>query len=128
MIATELDAATIYARAWNRLDCIEFIEVLAPDAHYASQWVLSELESKEAIKDYLMNKMKTIKDSNSSVFAELAIATESFPEKNCVALAQGDKQIVNAVVVFTVEGGYVQRFDLCIPELFNVKRSGKYPN
>ena len=43
-VLTELDAATSYASAWNRLDCTQFVELLAPDAHYASQWVFDELE------------------------------------------------------------------------------------
>ena len=47
-VLTELDAATAYARAWNRLDCKKFLELLAPDANYASQWVFEELEGKAA--------------------------------------------------------------------------------
>ncbi len=38
---TEKDAAVTYVRGWNRLDCAEFLKSLAPNAHYASQWVFA---------------------------------------------------------------------------------------
>ena len=53
MVNSELEAAKAYARAWNLFDCKEFIKLLASDAHYASQWVLVELESKDKIANYL---------------------------------------------------------------------------
>ena len=39
-VLTEREAATAYARAWNRLDCGEYLHLLAEDACYASQWYL----------------------------------------------------------------------------------------
>ena len=51
-VLTELDAATAYAVAWNHLDCTQFLELLAPETQYASQWVLDELKSKAAISEY----------------------------------------------------------------------------
>lgn len=124
---TERDAAIAYARAWNRLDCSEFIEMLTPDAHYASQWVLDELKSKTAIAEYLTGKMSAVEKSGNKVFAELGVTTISFPDRDCVIMAQGNKDPVMAVVLFEVEGGHVKRFDLCIPDLLRAKRSGQYP-
>ena len=124
---TELYAATAYACAWNRLDCTEFLELLAPDAHYASQWVFEELESKAAIADYLIAKMRSVRDSNALVFAELGKTSLSWPGRDYVALAQGRKDVVSAVVMFTIEEGHVKRFDLCMPDLVRVIRSGHYP-
>lgn len=46
MSLSEKDAATAFARAWNRLDPEPFLTLLAPDAHYASQWVFEELETR----------------------------------------------------------------------------------
>ena len=34
-----------FAKAWNRLEPDGFLELLAPDARYASQWVFDELWS-----------------------------------------------------------------------------------
>jgi hypothetical protein len=42
-------------------------------------------------------------------------------------MAQGRKENVTAVVLFEVEGGMIKRYDLCIPELLGVIRSGVYP-
>ena len=50
---TEVMAATAFARAWNRLNPTEFIELLNADARHASQWVFDELVGREAIADYL---------------------------------------------------------------------------
>ena len=127
-VLTKLDAATAYAAAWNRLECTPFLELLAPDAHYASQWVIEELESKAAISDYLMGKMQTIRNSKTAVFAELGTTSTGFAGRDCVALAQGDKDVVSAVVLFDVEGNHIKRFDLCMPELLGVIRSGQYPS
>lgn len=131
-ILTEQDAATAYAKAWNRLDASEFLSLLAPDARYASQWVLDELKSKAAISEYLIPKMRTVKmharhDAQIKVFAELGRTTRGFSGRDCVFLAQGKKENVTAVVLFEVEGPYIKRFDLCIPELLGVVRSGLYP-
>lgn len=127
-VLTELDAATAYAAAWSRLDCTQFLELLAPDAHYASQWVFEELEGKAAISDYLTGKMQSVKSRKTPVFAELGKTSTGFAGRDCVAVAQGDKNVVSAVVLFEVESNHIKRFDLCMPELLAVIRSGQYPS
>ena len=124
MRLTEKKAAFIYAKAWNRLDCTEFLDLLDDTAHYASQWVFDELENKEAIADYLINKIVAVKNSDAKVYAELGITRSGFAGRYCVFITQGEKQ---AVVLFEVSKNKIQRFDLCIPELLNVKRTGVYP-
>ncbi len=123
---TEKEAATAYARAWNRLDCKDFIKLLAKDAHYASQYVLSELESQKDIEKYLGGKMQTIKETRSNVRAEIGRTT--LPnEQACVLIYQNDPREHAAVVVFKVEEGYIKRFDLCMPQLYQVEKSGIFP-
>jgi len=126
-ILTELDAATEYARAWNRLDCKAFLALLASDARYASQWVYDELKGKIAIGKYLKGKMNTVKNCGSEVFAELGRTTTGFAGRDCVCMAQGTKEQVTAIVLFEVVSGKIKRYDLCIPELLGVVRSGIYP-
>jgi hypothetical protein len=128
MELTENDAAIAYARAWNTLDCSEFIKLLDENAHYASQWVFEELESKAAISDYLIGKMKTVKNAGSKVYAELGKTRSSFVGRDCVLLAQGNKEEIQAVVLFEVANNKITRYDLCIPELLNAKRTGVYPD
>lgn len=99
---TELDAAMAYARAWNKLDCTEFAELLSPDATYATQWVFEELQGKAAIADYLEGKMETVRKSSSSVCAELA--TTSNPNRHCVILGQDKEEAVSAIVLFESRG------------------------
>ena len=128
----EADAARAVARAWNRLDPTEFLNLLIPEARYASQWVFDELEGKQAIADYLTAKMRTIKNHalhnpSAKVFAELGKTTTGLAGRDCVFMAQGRKENVTAVVLFEVEGGMIKRYDLCIPELLGVIRSGVYP-
>ena len=121
---TVKDAAIAYAKAWNRLDCSEFIKLLDENAHYASQWVLEEMESKAAISDYLATKMETVKNSDSKVCAELGHTRAG---RDCVFMTQGKKGEAQAVVLFEIENNKITRYDLCIPELQNVERTGIYP-
>ena len=129
---TEAMAAKAFARAWNRLDPTDFIDLLDKDARYASQWVFEELIGKEAIADYLMGKMQavkalTVKSGGTIVFAELGTTSNGFPGRDCVFLAQGQNESVTAAVLFEVGGGRIRRYDLCMSELLDVDRSGIYP-
>lgn len=129
---TEADAARAFARAWNRLDPADFLEHLRPEARYASQWVLEELVGKRAIADYLVTKMRTVKDRAlhnpaTKVIAELGKTTAGLPGRDCVFMAQGRKEKITAVALFEVEAGKIKRYDLCIPELLGIVRSGIYP-
>ena len=126
---TEETAARAYAKAWNRLDCAEFLKLLAPDASYSSFWVFNDLEGREAIVEYLTAKMRNLAAGADHAFAELATTTKGFggPGRPCVALAQGDKDIVKVIVTFEVEAGLIKRVDLAAPEFFAAIRSGEYP-
>lgn len=129
---TEKDAALAFAIAWNRLDCSEFLTLLDDNAHYASQRVFAELESKEAISHYIQNKMENIKKSRDmKVYAELGRTMGGVvfgsAGKDCVVLAQGEKKNIKAIALFEVANGKIKRYDLCIPDLFSVERTGVYP-
>lgn len=121
---TEKDAALAFARSWNRLDCTEFIPLLADDAHYASMYVFSELESKAAIEEYLTGKLETDRKSGSQVRAELG-RTLLPTERDCVLLYQDGEHI--AVFLFQLEGEKIRRYDLCAPELYEVEKTGNFP-
>lgn len=121
---TELEAATAFARAWNRLDCNEFLALLAGDACYASQWVFEELNGAKAIKEYLVPKMEAVKNSGNRVFAELG-KTDS--GRDCVIMAQGDQENIMATVLFEVSGDTIKRYDMCMPDITGAVRSGVYP-
>lgn len=125
---TELDAAIAYTRAWNRLDCTGLVQMIAPDACYASQWVFEELQSKDAIENYLAAKIAAVRNSKTRVTAELGKTTISFPDRDCVVLSQDSKDTVNAAVLFQVDEGWIKRFDLCIPALLRPVRSGQFPS
>ena len=129
---TEATAAKAFAKAWNQLDPTEFIALLDANACYASQWVFEELVGREAIADYLVGKLRTVKANSveapqNKVYAELGITTAGFTGRDCVILAQGAKEQVTAVVLFEVSDGQITRYDMCMPELLNVARSGEYP-
>ena len=127
MELTEKEAAVAYAKAWNRLVCSQFLELLDENAHYASQWVFAELENKTAISEYLIGKMKTIKETDSRVYAGLGNTRSGFAGRDCVFMAQGNKEELQAVVLFEIANNKISRCDLCIPELLNVERTSVYP-
>ena len=125
---TKKVTATAFAQAWNRLDCSEFIQHLADDAEYESQWVFTPLEGKEGIAGYLAGKMETIKASGKKVRAELATARAGNQfGKACVVLQQGDNRDNDSVMVFEVDGDRIKRCDLCAPEFFGPEPTGIYP-
>ncbi|MGW8157390.1 MAG: nuclear transport factor 2 family protein [Desulfoprunum sp.] len=125
---TEKDAALAFAKAWNRLDCSEFIQLLAEDAVYESQWVFTPLEGKEDIADYLTGKMETIHASGKRVRAELSTARcGNEYGKACVVLQQCENRDTDSVMVFEVDGDRIRRCDLCAPEFFNPEPTGIYP-
>ncbi len=123
-ILTEQDATTSYARAWNTLNCEEFLELLADNCHYASQYVFEELESKERIREYLVGKMQTVRKSAANVRTKVGKIKSPDPDRPCVLMYQGDGDQVAEVIVFEVVDGRVQRYDLCMPGLFEFEKAG----
>jgi len=126
---TEKDAAIAYAKAWNRLDPTEFLSLLANHARYASQYVFEELLGKDAISAYLVGKMQAVKGSGitSKVYAELGRTRSGVDGRDCTFLCQGAKEEIQAAILFEVENGEVVRYDLIVPELMNVERTGVFP-
>lgn len=60
------------------------------------------------------------------MYAELGITRAGYIDRDCVCLAQGDKDIIQAAVIFDVDGSKIQKYDLCMPELLEIERSGVY--
>ncbi|MEB2348830.1 MAG: nuclear transport factor 2 family protein [Comamonadaceae bacterium] len=129
MELTEKDAAIAYARAWHRHDATEFLALLAPDARYASQWVFEELQGKEEIEEYLCAKLKTVKahsinNPHSRVRVELGVTRAGNSDRPCAYMKQGSNE---AVVIFTITGGLISRYDQCIPQLYRPDTTSVYP-
>lgn len=126
---TEEGAATAFAKAWNRLEPDDFLVLLAPDARYASQWVFEELVSATAIADYLRAKMRTVK-TNATYAPQARVRVEigrTAYGQPCAFMTQGQRDAVEAAVVFEVKEGKVVRYDLCIPQLLGAVRTGVFP-
>lgn len=129
---TEENAVFAFATAWNRLEPEGFVNLLAPDARYASQWVVDELVGASAIADYLAAKMRTVRargvnDPNARVRVELGHTTEGLGGRPCAFMTQGMANDVQAAVIFEVKGDSITRYDLCIPQLLGAVRTGVYP-
>jgi hypothetical protein len=124
----DLDGALrAYAAMMNTLSLEELEPYLADDFHYASQWVLTEISSKQEYVDYIRPKLASVKASGSSVWAEIGHLELEFPGP-CVVLAQGDKEKLVAIVLAQVSNGKIVRLDMCgAPSPLSAQRSGKYP-
>lgn len=119
---TEEDAVLAYARAWNRLEPESFLELLAPDARYDSQWVFESLRGADAISDYLRRKMNTVReqgmgDLGARVQVDIGRTTLGHPDRPCALITQGDADL-KAVVLIEVGDGRIRGVDMCIPALF----------
>ena len=120
-------ALRAYATMMNTLDATCLEPLLADDFHYASQWVLAEIESKSALLDYIAPKLDAIRKSGVPAWAEMGWLDREFPGP-CVILAQGDKDALLAVVLTKVENEKIKRLDLCgAPSPRSARRSGEYP-
>ncbi|MBN2859344.1 MAG: hypothetical protein JXK93_03660 [Sphaerochaetaceae bacterium] len=126
-VISEKDAAASYARAWNTGKAWSFLRMLDRKVCYASQWVFEEMKGRRAIRKYLKAKLKTMKKGDSPVFAELGVSRIGDPGRDLVIMAQGDKESVQAVVLFEVKQNRIIRFDMCMPGLYQPEGSGEYP-
>lgn len=125
MITHLKEAAQLYRDSWNKLDFTDFFNALSDDCKYSSQYVLDELDSKHKIILYFNGKVEAIKASNNTVVAVDAILQQGAsisPPKGtpCVVLYQGDSEEISAIVFFTIKNHKIERFDLCMPELYQV--------
>ncbi len=124
---TEVDALRAYAQMMNTIDRTHFEALLAKDFVYESQNVLQPLESKQEFLNYIYPKLKTIREANTKVFAEMGTVS-AYENQPCVIRAQNDKDNLVALVLVKLEGQLIKRLDLCIvPRPQTAKRSGEYP-
>lgn len=127
MSLTAEGALRAYATMMNTLDASCLEPLLADDFHYASQWVFAEIESKSAYLEYIVPKLEAIRKSGAAAWAEMGWLDREFPGP-CVVMAQGDKDNLLAVVLAKVEGGKINRLDLCgAPSPRSARRTGDYP-
>jgi hypothetical protein len=133
-ILTEEDAVFAYAKAWNRLDPEDFLELLSEDARYTSQWVFEELKGSQAIANYLRDKMRTVRahgvnTHNMRVRVEIGRTSSGSEGRPCAFMTQGreGEGTVQAAVIFSVSGNRITCYDLCIPQLLGAIRTGVYP-
>ena len=66
---TQVQALETYAVMMNTLNASKIEPILAEDFHYSSQWVLTDITSKQDFLDYITPKLEAIRASDSQVFA-----------------------------------------------------------
>lgn len=101
---TKNEALRAYAAMMNTLDSTHIEEILADDFHYASQWVLSEIKSKQEYLDYIRPKLKAVKSSGKRVWAEMAELEREIPGP-CVVLAQDEPDNLVSLILAVVKDG-----------------------
>lgn len=120
-------ALKAYASMMNTLDASHIENILADDFHYASQWVFSEIKSKQEYLDYIRPKLQAVRASGKHVWAEMAALDREIPGP-CVVLAQDEKDNLISLVLAEVKEGKVKRFDMCgAPSPHDAIRTGIYP-
>lgn len=124
---TKQEALEAYAAMMNTLDASHIESILSDDFHYASQWVFSEIKSKQDYLDYIKPKLEAVKASGKRVWAEMAELEREIPGP-CVVLAQDQQDNLISLVVAQVKDGKVARLDMCgAPSPHDAIRSGNYP-
>ena len=124
---TQVQALEAYAAMMNTLDVSKIEPILAEDFHYSSQWVLTDITSKQEFLDYITQKLEAIRIGGSEVWAEMGELTREIPGP-CVVMAQGDKDNLLSVILSKVEGGKLKSLAMCgAPSPHHAIRSGRYP-
>jgi len=127
MMLSNKDALIAYAKMMNNLDSTEFESLLADEFQYESQSVLLPIIGKKEFIEYIRPKLRTIKISNTAIFAELA-ELNAYGQKDCVLIAQNDKDNLVATVYAKVNGSKIIRLDMCtVPDPKSALRTGIYP-
>ena len=128
MDLTHSEALRAYAKMMNTLDVSPLEPLLSDDFTYESQIVLAALESKQAFLDYIRPKLRTVKDTGATVFAEMGMVWAYGQNQPCVVLAQNTKDSLVGLVLARIVAGKLSRLDLCIvPPAQAAERSGEYP-
>ena len=118
------DALRAYAEMLDAFDAEDFLPLLAEDFHYESQWVFSEIKSKQEFVPYITRNLLVMRASGKRVWAELGHCIWG----PCVVIAEDERDNLTATVVVEVEGDKITRLDwCCIPSPFLARRSGEYP-
>lgn len=119
---------TELAKTYNNLD-IRYVEnLLKANVIYESQNVLTPIEGKENLINYLQNKFKIIKDTDNLVFAEIGyLDTEK--SKPCIILSQGNKENKGALILIKTKDNLITRIDICTvaPHWSSAIRTNEYP-
>lgn len=115
---TENEAALAYVNAWKNYDPMPFLNLLAEDVLYNSQWVLEEMKGKAKFIDYFTGKLEAVKRADMPVRVIMGKTTLSFPDRDCVLLFQSNDDAPDALVLFEISGNFISKMDMCIPELF----------
>lgn len=124
---TQVQALEAYAAMMNTLDASKIEPVLAEDFHYTSQWVLTDITSKQEFMDYITSKLEAIRTGGSKVWAEMGELTREIPGP-CVVMAQDEKDNLLSVVLAKVEGCKLKSLSMCgAPSPHDAIRSGYYP-
>jgi hypothetical protein len=121
------DALIAYAKMMNTLDSTEFELLLEDNFSYESQIVMKPINGKKEFIEYIRPKLRIIKISNAVIFAELA-ELNAYGQKDCVLIAQNDKNNLVATVYAKVNGSKIIRLDMCtVPDPRSALRTGIYP-
>jgi len=121
------DALIAYAKMMNTLDSTEFESLLEDNFSYESQTVIEPINGKKEFIEYIRPKLRAIKISNAVIFAELA-ELNAYGQKDCVLIAQNDKNNLVATVYAKVNGSKIIRLDMCtVPDPRSALRTGIYP-
>lgn len=124
---TQVQALEAYAAMMNTLEASKIEPTLDEDFYYSSQWVLTDITSKQEFLDYITPKLEAIRTSGSEVWAEMGELTREIPGP-CVVMAQGDKDNLLCVILAKVEGGKLKSLAMCgAPSPHDAIRSGRYP-
>ena len=125
--ALKLEACRAFARMMNAREFLHLEPWLSNDLVYTSQWVMEELRGKISYRNYICDKLDTIRSRRASVWAEIGYvdAEETNP---CVLLGEGDERNLTATLLIELVDDHIARMAICsIPLPLECRRTGERP-
>jgi len=128
---TELDAAKLYARLVNELDPEPFLDRLHPGVNYRSQWVMAELDTREAVAKLLRGKIRSAESTGRVNTARIGVATRH-PDEGLPLVILFTGEQAEGTVSFKVVDGHITEISICVlpvykPALLDDPGSYIYP-
>ena len=125
-LTTEYQALLEYAKMVNTLNSKKFEKLLADDVVFSTLPV-QDISGKKDIMNYITNKLKSLANEQTEMFAEIGKVDEA-GHTECVVLSQSTRDNLTDAIFLDMFNGKIKRIIMSkVSSLNSIERTGTYP-